>query len=95
MKELQPINQQVLLDLTEEKEEKTTPSGIIIPDTAKEKQNVAKVLSMSSIENAEISVGDTVLYKQYSGTETEFEGKKYLLIPYADILAKIVETEEI
>jgi chaperonin GroES len=95
MKELQPINQQVLLDLTEEKEEKTTPSGIIIPDTAKEKQNVAKVLSMSSIENAEISVGDTVLYKQYSGTETEFEGKKFLLIPYADILAKIVETEEI
>ncbi len=95
MKELQPINQQVLLDLTEEKEEKTTPSGIIIPDTVKEKQNVAKVLSMSSIENAEISVGDTVLYKQYSGTETEFEGKKFLLIPYADILAKIVETEEI
>lgn len=95
MKELQPINQQVLLDLTEEKEEKTTPSGIIIPDTVNEKQNVAKVLSMSSIENAEISVGDTVLYKQYSGTETEFEGKKFLLIPYADILAKIVETEEI
>lgn len=95
MKELQPINQQVLLDLTEEKEEKTTPSGIIIPDTVKEKQNVAKVLSMSSVENAEISVGDTVLYKQYSGTETEYEGKKYLLIPYADILAKIVDTEEI
>jgi chaperonin GroES len=95
MKELQPINQQVLLDLTEEKEEQTTPSGIIIPDTVKEKQNVAKVLSMSSIENAEISVGDTVLYKEYSGTETEFEGKKFLLIPYADILAKIVETEEI
>lgn len=95
MKELQPINQQVLLDLSEEKQEKKTPSGIIIPDTAKEKQNTAKVLSMSSIENAEIAVGDTVLYKEYSGTETEFEGKKYLLIPYADILAKIVETEEI
>lgn len=95
MKELQPINQQVLLDLTEEKEEKKTPSGIIIPDTAKEKQNIARVLAMSSIENAEISVGDTVLYKDYAGSDTEFEGKKYLLIPYADILAKIVETEEI
>lgn len=95
MKELQPINQQVLLDLSDEKLEKKTPSGIIIPDTAKEKQNTAKVLSMSSIENAEIAVGDTVLFKEYAGTETEFEGKKYLLIPYADILAKIVETEEI
>lgn len=96
MKELQPINQHVLLDVTEQKEEKTTASGIIIPDTAKEKQQIAKVLSMSSsIENAEISVGDMVLYKEYSGTETEYEGKKYLLIPYADILAKIVETEKI
>jgi len=36
-----------------------------------------------------------VLYKEYAGTETELEDKKYLLIPYADILAKVVETESI
>ena len=95
MKELQPVNQNVLLDITEDKSEQKTASGIIIPDSAKEKQNFAKVLAMSSIENPEISVGDTVLYKEYSGSETEFEGKKYLLIPYAEIMAKIVETEEI
>jgi chaperonin GroES len=36
-----------------------------------------------------------VIFKPYSGTEIDFEGKKYLILPYADILAKIVETEEI
>jgi chaperonin GroES len=94
MKELQPINQQVLLDLSESKM-KQTASGIIIPDTVEEKPIFAKVLSLSNIENPEINVGETVLFKKYSGTEIEFEGRKYLLMPYADILAKIVETEEI
>ena len=95
MKELQPINQNVLLDFSDTGKEQKTASGIIIPDSAKEKPKFAKVVGMSSVENAEISVGDTVLFKEYSGTETELEGRKYLLIPYADILAKVVETEEI
>ncbi len=95
MKELQPINQNVLLDISEEEKEQTTKAGIIIPDTAKEKPKTAKVLAMSSIENPEITVGDTVLFKEYSGTETKFEGKTYLVIPYADILAMVVETESI
>ena len=95
MKELQPINQNVLLDITEENSEQTTASGIIIPDTAREKPKTAAVIGLSNIENPEISVGDIVLFKEYSGTETEFEGKKYLLMPYADILAKVVETESI
>ena len=94
MKELQPINQQVLLDYSEPKVKKTA-GGIIIPDTVEEKPISARVLGLSTIENAEINVGDTVLFKRYSGTEIEFEGRKYLLMPYADILAKIVETEEI
>lgn len=95
MKELQPINQNVLLDVSEEKQEQKTAGGIIIPDTAKEKPQFAKVVGLSNIENAEIAVGDTVFYKSYSGTELELEGKKYLLVPYADLLAKLVETEEI
>ena len=95
MKELQPINQNVLLDITEDAKEQTTASGIIIPDTAREKPKTASVIGISNIENAEISVGDVVLFKDYSGTETEFEGKKYLILPYADILAKVVETEAI
>ena len=95
MKELQPINQNVLLDITDEAAEQTTASGIIIPDTAREKPKTAAVVGLSNIDNAEISLGDVVLFKEYSGTETEFEGKKYLLIPYADIMAKVVETESI
>ena len=95
MKDLLPINQHVLIDITEDKKEQKTASGIIIPDSAKEKNHFGKVSGLSNIDNAEIAVGDTVLYKEFSGTEVEFEGKKYLLIPYADVLAKVVETEEI
>lgn len=94
MKELQPINQNVLIELKEEKEQKTS-SGIFLPESANEKKSFGKVVSISNIENPEISAGDTVLYKEFSGTEVEFEGKKYLLLQYSDILAKVVETEEI
>ncbi len=95
MKELQPINQNVLLELSEDTAEQKTASGIIIPESAKEKQEVAKVVAVSNIENAEIAPGDEVLYKRYSGTEIDFGDKKYLLVPYADILSKVVETESI
>ncbi len=94
MKELQPINENVLIEIKEEKEQKTA-SGIYLPDTAKEKKSFGKIISISNIENPEISAGDTVLYKEFSGSEVEFEGKKYLLLQYSDILAKVVETEEI
>ncbi|MGQ1889059.1 GroES family chaperonin [Thermophagus sp. OGC60D27] len=95
MRELQPINQNVLLELTEETAEQKTASGIIIPDSAKSKEKTGKVAGISNIDNPEIAVGDTVLYKEFSGTELEFEGKKFLLIPYSDILGKVVETESI
>lgn len=94
-KELMPVNQNVIVDLGDQKGEQKTASGIIIPDTAKEKPRFAKVISLANIENIEISIGDTVFFKQYSGTEIEFEGRKYLVLPYADILAKVVETEAI
>ncbi|MDX9880660.1 MAG: co-chaperone GroES [Prolixibacteraceae bacterium] len=95
MKELQPVNQNVLLELTESKTEQTTASGIIIPGSAKEKQKTAKVVAVSTIENVEIAIGDVVLYKEFAGTEIDFEGKKYLLLPYNEILSKVVETEQI
>jgi len=95
MKELQPVNQNVLLDITEDKAEQKTASGIIIPDSAVEKNKFAKVVAISNIENTEIAVGETVLYKDFSGTEIKFEDKDYLLIPYDGILAKVVETDDI
>lgn len=95
MKELQPLSENVILDMSSDKSEQKTASGIIIPDTAKEKPQMAKVLAIGNIENVAISVGDLVLFKKYSGTEVEYEGNKMLVIPYADLLAKVVETEEI
>ncbi len=95
MKELQPVNQQVAIDITVSKEEHRTASGIIIPDTLREKPQMAPVTWMSVIEDAEIVPGDMVIFKPYSGTEIDFEGRKYLIMPYAEILAKVVDTEEI
>ena len=95
MKELQPLNENVLLELNEKTGEQKTASGIIIPDSAKEKELTGKVVAVGNIENPGISVGDIVLYKEFSGNEIEFDDKKYLFIPYADVLAKVVETEAI
>ena len=95
MKEIQPINQNVLLEISDEIQEQQTQSGLILPETAKEKENVGVVVAMSNIENPEISVGDSVIYKEFSGNEVKVDDKTYLLIQYSDILATIVETEEI
>ena len=95
MKELQPLNQNVLLDMTQPTGEQRTSGGIIIPDTAKEKPQTARVIATGNIENSEIAAGDTVLFRKFAGTDIEFEGRKYLIVPYSDLLAKIVETEHI
>ena len=71
MKELQPVNQQVLVELKEEKEQKTA-SGIIIPDSAREQENTGKVVAISQIENPEIAVGEVVMFKSRAGEELEF-----------------------
>lgn len=94
MKELQAVNQNVILDASSSVQ-KQTASGIIIPDTAKEKPQLAKVVSMSFIDDAEIQIGDLVLFSPFSGKEIEFEGNKYLIIQYSEILAKVIETDEI
>jgi chaperonin GroES len=95
MKELQPLSENVILDMSDDKAEQRTASGLIIPDTAKEKPQTARVMAIGNIENPAIAAGDVVLFKKYSGTEVDFEGKKFLVIPYADLLAKVVETDEI
>lgn len=88
MKELKPLNDNVLLELIEEKEQ-TTASGLIIPDSAQEKPEFAKVVAVGNVENAGVTAGDTVFYKKFAGTEVAFEGKTYLLIAHEDLLAKM------
>lgn len=71
--------------------EEKTASGIIIPDTAKEKPQRGKVIAVSEKDDKgnkpEVQVGDTVLYGKYAGTEVQVEGKDYLIMRETDIFA--------
>ena len=83
---IKPLGMRVLV-LPVEAEAKTA-SGIIIPDSAQQKQLQAKVVAISS-EVKELKLNDTVLYAQYTGTEINSNGKDYLMLEVADILATI------
>lgn len=68
--------------------EQTTASGIIIPDSAKEKPLQGKIIAVGSGKTDEpmtVKVGDQVLYGQYSGTEIKLDGNTYLIMREADI----------
>jgi chaperonin GroES len=70
--------------------ETKTASGIIIPDTAKEKPQKGKVVAVgpgTKDENMTVKEGDTVLYGKYSGTELKLDGTDYLMMRESDILA--------
>jgi chaperonin GroES len=72
--------------------ESKTASGIIIPDTAKEKPQRGTVMAVGPGKKDEpttVNVGDTVLYGKYSGTEINVEGYEYLIMRESDILAII------
>ena len=72
--------------------ETKTASGLIIPDTAQEKPQKGTVMAVGNGKKDEpmtVSVGDTVLYGKYAGTEFKFEGSDYLIMREADILAII------
>ncbi|MDR0364033.1 MAG: co-chaperone GroES [Bacteroidales bacterium] len=72
--------------------EEKTASGIIIPDTAKEKPQKGTVLAVGPGKKDEpmtLKVGDTVLYGKYSGTEIQIEGANYLIMRESDVLAII------
>jgi chaperonin GroES len=70
--------------------ETTTASGIIIPDTAKEKPQKGTVVAVGNGKKGytmTVKVGDTVLYGKYSGTEFKYEGKDYLIMREDEIYA--------
>ena len=85
---LKPLADRVLVEPLEA--ETKTASGIIIPDTAKEKPQKGIVVAVGSgtKENPiTVKVDETVLYGKYSGTELKYEGKDYLIMRESDILA--------
>lgn len=72
--------------------ETKTASGIIIPDTAKEKPMKGKVIAVGTGKKDDpitVKVGDTVLYGKYAGTELQIDGKEYLIMRESDIYAVI------
>lgn len=93
---LRPLDDRVVIKQSEA-EEKTT-GGIILPDTAKEKPQIGKVIAvgpgkiLDSGKRAEMSVkkNDTVIYAKYMGNDIEIDGEKYVILKESDILG-IVE----
>ncbi len=85
---LKPLADRVLVEPAAAEEK--TASGIIIPDTAKEKPQRGKVVAVGTGKKDEpmtVKVDDTVLYGKYSGTEITIEGREYLIMRESDIFA--------
>lgn len=90
MMNIKPLADRVLV-LPAPAEERTI-SGIIIPDSAKEKPLKGSVVAIGTgtkDEQMVVAIGDTVLYGKYAGTEIELEGTTYLMMRQSDILAII------
>jgi chaperonin GroES len=90
MKEFRPLNQNVLLEVFELTGKR---SLVIVPDSIKNKQQIAKVIAIGNIDFCELSIGDIVFHEQVNN-KIDFDGKEYIIIPYSKILGKIVEQEK-
>ena len=87
---IKPLADRVLIKPTAPEEK--TASGIIIPDSAKEKPLKGSVVAVGNgtkDEEIVVKTGDNVLYGKYAGTEIDFDGEKYLIMRQSDILAII------
>jgi chaperonin GroES len=90
---IKPLADRVVIEPLEADEK--TSGGIYLPDTAKEKPQMGKVVAVGSgkttdsgeIVKLEVKAGDKVLYGKYSGTDVTFDGKDYLIVRESDILA--------
>ena len=87
---IKPLADRVIVEVSAAEEK--TASGIIIPDTAKEKPMKGKIVAVGNGKKDEpmtVKVGDSVLYGKYAGTEITVEGKEYLIMRESDIFAII------
>jgi len=69
--------------------EQTTESGIVLPDTAKQKPQTAEVVAVGAHEDVKVSVGDVVVVRKYSGTEVEVDGEEHRIVDAEDILGVV------
>lgn len=84
---IEPLGARVLLKTVEQ--EDRTSSGIYLPETAKEKPQMAVVIAVGDDEDIKLKVDDKVLFAKYSGTEVSFNGETYLLMDVSDVLARV------
>ncbi len=86
---IQPLDERVLVEPLDVEEK---VGSIIIPDTAKEKPSMGKIVAVGTDEELQklVKVGDKVLFGKYAGEEIKIDGKKHLIISRSDILAKFV-----
>ncbi len=91
---LQPLGDRVVV-MPKEDAESRTPSGLVIPDTAKEKPQLGEVLAVGpgGLNDdgdrlpMDVSVGDVVVYSKFAGTELKLDGEEYLILSSRDVLA--------
>lgn len=94
---LRPLGDRIIIELVETEEK--TASGIVLPDTAKEKPQEGKVVAVGTgrvLDNGErvaveVAVGDRIIFSKYSGTEVKYQGTEYLILRESDILAVVGE----
>jgi chaperonin GroES len=93
---LQPLDDRIVVRPNESEE--TTASGLVIPDTAKEKPQQGEVLAAGPGRRSDntgelipldVAVGDTVVYSKYGGTEITIDGEDLLILTSRDVLAKV------
>jgi chaperonin GroES len=91
---LKPLGDRLIVRAVEEDE--VTKSGIVLPDTAKEKPQKGKVLAVGKVNEdtgkrtpLDVSEGDEVLYSKYGGTEINVDGEELLVLRESDVLAKV------
>ncbi len=92
---LKPLGDRIVIELVEAEEK--TASGIVLPDSAKEKPQEGRVVAVGTgrvTENGErvaleVKDGDTIIFSKYAGTEVKYEGKEYLILRESDVLAII------
>ena len=94
---LRPLGDRIIIELVESEEK--TASGIVLPDSAKEKPQEGKVVAAGNgriLENGErvaldVAVGDRIIFSKYAGTEVKYQGVEYLILRESDILAVVGE----
>src|SRR5918999_5468020 len=97
--DLQPLGDRLIVQALEEEE--MTESGIVLPDTAKEKPQRGRVLAVGpgprnedgEYVPMELSEGDEIIFSKYGGTDIKIGAEEYLILRESDVLAKVVGTK--